>query len=233
MSVDGIQTTVMQTTVMQTAAIQKAAGQPTTKSDCASRPAPDPIESVTLRRATEADAAALALVGAATFLEAFTWMLPGADIVVHCAQHHTAAAYDHYLAQPATRITLAVTGADVPVGYAMLTAPELPSFNVLPADIELKRIYLFSRFRSAPVLAPDGIRLPGPALPGLRPAQALMNAAIADAIALQRTRLLLGTHAGNLRAIAFYRRNGFVEAGTRTFQVGGQTCCDLIFSKQL
>lgn len=182
----------------------------------------DAVETVTLRRATSADAPALALVGAATFLEAFTWMLPGADIVAHAAKNHTPAAYAEYFSKPDTRITLAVAGEDAPVGYAMLTAPELPSFDVQPTDIELKRIYLFSRFRRAPV---SGSKL--------RTGHALMEAAIADALALGRTRLLLGTHAGNLRAIAFYRRNGFVEAGTRTFQVGTQVCSDLIFSKTL
>ena len=48
-----------------------------------------------------------------------------------------------------------------------------------------------------------------------------------------RRRMLLGTNAGNVRAIAFYRRNGFVEAGTRTFVVGMQQCCDAIFGKVL
>ncbi|WP_223295423.1 GNAT family N-acetyltransferase [Granulicella mallensis] len=186
---------------------------------------PPTVEPVTLRRATAADAAALALVGAATFLEAFTWMLPGADIVAHCAKNHTPEAYAAYLAKPDTRITMAVAGADVPVGYTMLTAPELPSFDVLPTDIELKRIYLFSRFRSSAT--------PVAGHPGVRTAQALMDAAIADALALGRTRLLLGTHAGNERAIGFYRRNGFNEAGTRTFTVGTQVCCDLIFALDL
>jgi GNAT superfamily N-acetyltransferase len=188
---------------------------------------PGALEPVTLRRATSADAEALALVGAATFLEAFTWMLPGADIVAHCAKNHTAAAYRAYFAAPATRITLATAGDDAPVGYTLLCTPELPTFAVLPTDIELKRIYLFSRFRTAPVL--DA----GTPIPNLRPAQALLDAAIADSRALHRTRLLLGTHAGNLRAIAFYRRNGFAEAGTRTFQVGNQVCSDLIFAKIL
>jgi GNAT superfamily N-acetyltransferase len=195
------------------------------------------VEAVTLRRATARDAAALALVGAATFLEAFTWMLPGPDIVAHCARHHTPEAYTHYLQQPSTRITLAVTGPpagstgepDAPVGYAMICAPELPSFEVLPTDIELKRIYLFSRFRAAPVRLSSAAGISGEGT--LRPAQALLDAAIADALSLGRTRLLLGTHAGNLRAIAFYRRNGFVAAGTRTFQVGSQVCSDLIFAK--
>lgn len=203
---------------------------------CAPNPAPDTPETVTLRRATLADAPALALTGAATFLEAFTWMLPGADILAHTLKHHTADAYAHYLADPNTRITLAVTGSPVgfphepgsPVGYILLCTPELPTFNVLPTDIELKRIYLFSRFRSAPVL--DAHSNP---IPNLRPAQALMDAALADALALGATRLLLGTHAGNHRAIAFYHRNGFTQAGTRTFQVGNQQCCDLIFAKPL
>lgn len=187
-------------------------------------------EAVHLRPATNADAEALALVGAATFLEAFTWMLPGADIVAHCAKHHTPEAYRKHFAAPDTRVTLALVAGGAPVGYAMLTAPELPSFDVLPGDAELKRIYLLSRFRSlkTPVLDESGT-----AVAGLRVGQALLQASISEAEAMGRTRLLLGTHAGNERAIAFYERNGFAVAGTRTFQVGSQVCSDLIFAKPL
>lgn len=196
-------------------------------------PAEEPVqEAVKLRRATPDDAPALALVGAATFLEAFTWMLPGADILAHCAKNHSPDSYRAALAKPNTRITLAVTATGgAPVGYAMVTAPDLPSFAVQPGDIELKRIYLLSRFRSrryAPV-----IDLEGRAQPDIAAGQALMSAAIADAESMGFRRLLLGTHENNQRAIAFYRRNGFSEAGTRTFQVGSQCCCDLIFAKPL
>ncbi len=188
-------------------------------------------EAVRLRRAGELDAAALALVAAATFLEAFTWMLPGEDIVAHTTRQHTPEAFRHYLAQPDTRITLAeAVPGGAPVGYTMLTAPELPSFAVEPTDIELKRIYLFSRFRSAQTPVLDEAGQP---VAGLRAGQALMDAAIAGARAMGRTRLLLGTHAGNEQAIRFYRRNGFAEAGTRSFQVGSQVCCDLIFARPL
>ena len=189
--------------------------------------APEPVR---LRPATPADAPALALVGAATFLEAFTWMLPGEDIIAFCAAQHTPELYARYLALPSTRITLATTGIDAPVGYAMVTAPDLPSFHVQPGDAELKRIYLFSRFRSdtTPVLAPTGAPSPG-----LRAGQALLDAAIASARTLGATRLLLGTHAGNERAIRFYRRNAFTDAGTRTFNVGRQQCCDLILARAL
>lgn len=197
---------------------------------------PPLTEAVSLRSATAADAAELALVGAATFLEAFTWMLPGADILAHCVKHHTREAYEHYLAEPRTRVTLAecVPGG-APVGYAMLTAPELPTFAVQPSDIELKRIYLLSRFRSAstPVMRLDPRSRELVPIAGLRAGQALMDAAIEDARRMGQTRMLLGTHAGNRQAIGFYRRNGFAESGTRTFQVGSQLCCDLIFARPL
>jgi GNAT superfamily N-acetyltransferase len=185
--------------------------------------APTLLEPVTLRPATLADARALALVGAATFLEAFTWMLPGADIVAHCARVHIPEVYAAYLTDPCTRATLATAGEDAPVGYTLLCTPELPSFAVLASDIELKRIYLLSRFRGSPVVGH----------PGQSPALVLLNTVMADARALGRTRLLLGTHAGNQRAIGFYRRNGFAEAGERSFQVGSQLCKDLIFAKEL
>jgi ribosomal protein S18 acetylase RimI-like enzyme len=191
-----------------------------------------PLEPVKLRHATPDDADALALVGAATFLEAYTWMIPGADIIAHCAKNHTADAYRAALAQPNTCITLAVTATgESPVGYAMLTDPDIRNFPVQPGDIELKRIYLFSRFRSrryAPVLDAAG----HPQL-DLSAGQALMNAAIADAQSMNCKRLLLGTNENNQRAVAFYRRNGFTEAGTRSFQVGSQCCCDLIFARAL
>jgi ribosomal protein S18 acetylase RimI-like enzyme len=190
------------------------------------------VEPVRLRRATLDDAPALALVGSATFLEAFTWMLPGADIIAHCAKNHTAEAYRAALAQPRTRITLAETAASgAPVGYAMLAVPDLPSFDVQPGDIELKRIYLLSRFRSrhtAPVL-----NSAGQPIPNLSAGQALMNAAIADAQSMGCHRLLLGTNADNQRAISFYRRNDFADAGKRTFQVGSQCCCDLIMARPI
>lgn len=186
---------------------------------------PDDPELITLRPATAADAAGLALVGAATFLEAFTWMIPGADIIAHCARHHTPESYAHYLALPTTRITLATTGIDAPIGFAMVTAPDLPTLELLPTDVELKRIYLFSRFRTGAT--------PVVGQPGIRAGHALMNAAVDSARELGATRLLLGVNAGNERALNFYRRNGFEVVGTRTFQVGSQTCSDLLFARSV
>lgn len=181
---------------------------------------PEDANEVTLRLAVPADAAALALVGGATFLEAFTWMLPGTDIVAFCATQHTEALYAKYLARETTRVTLAEVGVGVPVGYAMVVAPDLPSVELQAGDFELKRFYLLSKFRAVMVGS-------------VRASQALMDAAMKDALALGGKRLLLGVNAGNEPALKFYARNGFETVGERTFQVGAQTCTDLILGKVL
>jgi len=183
------------------------------------------VEPITLRLATVEDAAALALVSQATFLEAYTWMLPGADILAHCTKNLTAESYAKYLALPTTRIVLATVGLGAPVGYVMLSKPDLPDIEIGEGDTELKRIYLFSRFRSS--------KTPVVGHPGVRTGQALMDAAVEQARAMGCKRVLLGTNDGNERAIAFYQRNGFKVVGTRTFQVGSKTCSDLIFGKEL
>ncbi len=160
-------------------------------------------DTVALREGTAADAPTLALIGAATFLEAFAGIVPGDAILAHCAKNHNAAAYISYFGQPETRAWLAeVSPGAAPIGYAMLTAPDFPAGLAQPGDLELRRIYLFSRFHGGGT----GQKMIGVAIEGARRQNA--------------KRLLLGVHPGNRRALAFYRRNGFVQIGTRTFHVG-------------
>jgi len=101
-----------------------------------------------------------------------------------------------------------------PVGYAALTPPDLP----VPTggkDVELKRIYLLNRFHGTGL----GARLMGTAIEG--------------AASQGFTRMLLGVFGGNSRAIAFYARQGYVEAGVRKFRVGANEYDDLVLAKSL
>lgn len=168
-----------------------------------------------IRRAALEDAEALAQIGAATFLETYTEIIEGADMVAHCARQHSRAVYEHYIADAACSVWLAEYAATAaPVGYAVNCPPDLP---VAPeaGDVELKRIYAFSRFHGAGI--------------GLR----LMEAAIADARARGAPRLLLGTYQDNHRAIAFYRKHGFDLIGTRQFQVGDKLFDDIVLAARL
>lgn len=174
------------------------------------------LDEITLRRAYLDDATALALVGAATFLETFAGVLDAEAILGHCARQHSIEAHAKYLSQPTTRAWLAeMREGAAPVGYAVLTEPDLPLNSLTPEDIELKRIYLFSRFH------------------GTGTGKRLFDQAVSEARAMGRRRLLLGVYAENHRGLAFYRKNGFETVGTRTFQVGNRLCDDLVLARPL
>ncbi len=171
---------------------------------------------IVLRRAGMEDAAMLALVGAATFLDGFACVLPGEAMVAHAARHHVPEVYARYLEKPEIAAWLAVArNGGAPVGYAMLTPPELPTETIEEGDLELKRIYALSRFHGSGV------------------GQRLMTTALAEARARGARRVTLGVYAGNARALRFYERNGFRQIGTRQFTVGSLLCDDFVLGRLL
>ncbi|MET0293088.1 MAG: GNAT family N-acetyltransferase [Steroidobacteraceae bacterium] len=162
-----------------------------------------------VRRAGPADAAALSLIGQATFLESFAGLHTGRDILAHCERNHSVATYAGWLADERyDQWLLEAQPGDAPVGYAVLSPSELAMDESRPDDLELKRIYL------------------------LQPAQGrgygrlLMQAAIDRARERGSRRLVLGVWSINREALAFYARLGFVKAGSRTFRIGAQDCED-------
>lgn len=163
-----------------------------------------------LREAGPADAGALALVGAATFLESFAGILDGAAIEAHCARAHSPAAYRNAL-DGGGRAWLAeakVHGA--PIGYALAAPPDLPGAR--GGDVELKRIYSLSRWHGSGLGA------------------ALLDAVIAAYPGAPR--LILGVYALNARAIALYRKHGFEPVATRRFDVGGTMYEDAVLARE-
>ncbi len=162
---------------------------------------------VRVRAATPVDVPALSLIATATFLETFAGILPGNAIVAHCAAAYDPAA----LAAKLGTSFLAEAPRGAPVGFAQVMAPDLP--GALEGDVELKRIYLLSRFH------------------GTGAGAALLSAAIGAAAGHRR--LLLGVYAHNGRAIAFYRKNGFELIGERRFDVGGQLFDDVVLARPL
>lgn len=167
-----------------------------------------------LRRASADDAAILSLVAGATFLEAFAGVLDGADIVAHVARNSSADAFLRYMSQGAVATVAEAAQGAAPLGYTLLTAPDLP-VEPRAGDVELKRIY---------ALAPTHGQGLGPAL---------MQQAVEDARAARQRRLLLGVYGGNVRAHRFYTKQGFSVIGERRFLVGATWHDDLVFGRDL
>jgi ribosomal protein S18 acetylase RimI-like enzyme len=174
-----------------------------------------PPSLLALRLADATDADALALVGAATFLESYAHLLPASDILAHIARQHAAPVYRKYLEDRACRCWIVEhLPGKAPVGYLVATPPDLPLAGIDPAlDWEIRRIYLLHRFQG------QGL--------GRR----LMEAALAEARAIGRQRVLLGVYSRNGAALRFYERLGFSRCGTRTFRVGHNDYHDYILER--
>lgn len=169
-----------------------------------------------IRTAQAGDEAALALLGQASFLEAFAGTLRARDILEHCAHKHAVEVYRDWLADADCDVWIAEAreGA-APVGYLVMcppTAEGLPLEDLDAQDAEIRRIYLLHRFQGSGLGA------------------ALMHCARERAMQRAARRLVLGVYAGNHAAIAFYQAQGFRTVGRRSFRVGETDCEDLILA---
>lgn len=167
-----------------------------------------------IKEAGRRDLFALSVIGSATFLDAFSDILAGENILGHIRRQHSLEAYERYLENGAKAWLAINQNTGAVIGYALNTEPDLP-VEVAPGDVELKRIYLLRAYYGCGV------------------GEALLAAAKADAKRNGAGRLLLGVYEGNERALGFYKRTGFIDIGTRQFQVGDGVYSDRLLALDL
>ena len=101
-----------------------------------------------VRRCIAGDEFALSLVGRAAFLEAFAGEISGRDILAHCEHQHAREKYAAWLSDARSAAWIAeVEPGGAPVGYLVVTTPDLPLDDIAPSDLEVKRVYLLHRFQ--------------------------------------------------------------------------------------
>ena len=174
---------------------------------------------VSIRRATPADAPALASVAAATFALACPPGTTQANIALFIETSLSEHSFERYLASPAHRLWLAEEDGQ-PVGYAMAvhgepTDPDIQAAVVARPTVELSKIYVREAHHGTGV------------------AQALMDVAITEAANSGAESVWLGVNQQNVRANRFYEKQGFVLRGTRFFQVGDSTEADYVRERPL
>lgn len=156
---------------------------------------------VQFRDATADDAAALASFWRACFCTTFAHLYRPDDLDAFLAASYSPAQqYAEILASDA-RHRLAMRDGAI-VGACQIGKLGLPIDPGPASALELKRLYMDSSVH------------------GRGPAQALMDWAIASAVARGATRLYLGVWRDNHRAHRFYARNGFRKVGEYQFPVG-------------
>lgn len=164
-----------------------------------------------IRRAESGDVDRLALIGGATFLDTFAGVLGGSSIVQHCRVNHSSEYYAKSLFSGCRAFLAEVEPDGAPVGFALLGPSELPETS--EQDLELKRIYLLSRFQ------------------GRGCGSALLDQALEVASGYRR--LVLGVFSGNAKAQRFYVRHGFRQIAKRKFNVGGVSYDDDVFAREM
>jgi ribosomal protein S18 acetylase RimI-like enzyme len=165
-----------------------------------------------LRRASPADAAALAALAERTFRATYGAKNLPENVERHCATHFGPAIQRAEL-EDAARETWVADAGDRLAGYAQLKLGGPPVAVAAARPIEILRFYL-------------DVDQHGRGL-----AYRMMDHVLARAAALGRDLVWLGVWEKNPRAIAFYERVGFRAIGEQVFVVGDDAQRDLVLCR--
>ena len=156
-----------------------------------------------IRRATAEDAAALAELGATTFIESFGQLYVPSDLQAFLEESHSVEAYEKALANRDYALWIAIRDGRA-IGYAQAGPCGLPHADAKPGDGELKRLYLLKSEQNGGV------------------GRALFDQALAWLERDGTRTLWISVWSENLGAQRFYGRYGFEYAGEYAFIVGEQ-----------
>lgn len=168
----------------------------------------------TVRRAGPEDAAALTILGPATFLEAFGRAFSKGFIEERMGVIYGFGRLREDLADPRQSWFLAEAAGEA-VGFLALGEGSPPGCVVEAAPLELSRLYVREAWH------------------GRGPAFALMDAGLEDARRRRARSLWLQAWEQNPRALAFYRAHGFREAGRTVVTFGGEPLPHLVLTRRL
>ena len=170
---------------------------------------------VVIRRGSVSDAAALAAFAARTFAEAFGDETGASDLRAHLAATYRPDLQARELADPTVITLLALQDARM-VAYAQVRLnPMAPGCVTLPAAVEVQRFYAAR------------------AVHGTGLTTRLLRHALDAARELGGRYAWLGVWERNARAMAFYRKAGFVEIGFTQYVVGSDRQTDRVFLASL
>lgn len=168
------------------------------------------MSNVAIRRATLADAPALAALAARTFADTFGADNRPEDLAAHLASAYGVAQQSAEIEDPDV-VSLLAFADDAPIGYAQVRRKPAPACVTVERPVELHRFYLVRSAHGSGAAAP------------------LMQASRAAAKSLGGRHLWLGVWERNPRAVAFYVKSGFARVGSHVFVVGRDRQTDWVF----
>jgi diamine N-acetyltransferase len=167
-----------------------------------------------IRRGVAEDAPVLAALARDTFFQTFASTNDAADMALHLDRAYGVPQQTTELTDPSVTTLLLDEGGKT-VAYAQLRTGHVPECVSGSAPIELWRFYVQSAWHGRGI------------------AQALMERVVAEAIATEAKSLWLGVWEHNHRALAFYRKCGFVDVGDHVFLFGTDPQTDRVLVRPL
>jgi GNAT superfamily N-acetyltransferase len=169
---------------------------------------------VKIRYATSTDNTLLAKLGAQTFYETFAVDNTPEDMTAYLAASFSPARQAAELADPASTFLIAESN-DATVGYARLKVGQPAPGVTGIKSIEIVRLYARKDWLGRGVGAQ------------------LMQACLEEAVKQDCDTVWLDVWEQNVQARTFYRKWGFVEVGTRLFQLGSDLQHDLLLQRSV
>jgi ribosomal protein S18 acetylase RimI-like enzyme len=165
-----------------------------------------------IRKASRRDAGPLSRLAETTFRSTFGAVNTGEDMDLHCRTSYGEAIQSGEIADP-HMLTLLCEGDEGLAGFAQLRWGDAPDCVLAQSPGEIRRLYVADAWHG------KGI------------AQELMHACIEEMEARGSDVIWLGVWEHNLRAIAFYRKFGFVEIGEHVFPLGSDPQRDIVMAR--
>lgn len=167
-----------------------------------------------IRRASPADAAALANLGRRIFAATFAADNRPEDMATYLDATYGPEQQEREIADPAL-VYYVVEADDQLAGYALLRSGTCPSAVVTPRPLEIVRFYVDTPWHGSGV------------------AQILMDRCVSEGRERGATALWLGVWERNARAIRFYEKAGFRDVGAQSFLLGSDVQTDRVMVRSL
>jgi ribosomal protein S18 acetylase RimI-like enzyme len=167
-----------------------------------------------VRKAHGCDAKKLSELAEATFKATFGALNTAEHMELHCQTSYGEQIQAAEIADPGM-VTLVSEDKGRLIAYAQLRWGEAPDCVSAQSPGEIQRLYVVEDWHGKGV------------------AQELMKACISEIKEIGSDALWLGVWERNPRAIAFYKKFGFVEAGEHTFPLGGDPQRDIVMARSV
>jgi diamine N-acetyltransferase len=167
---------------------------------------------IIVTRATPNDIKTLQLTGRETFLETFAEGNSEADMQKYLDESFSEERINRELHNPGSQFFIARENGNA-VGYLKLNTGEAQTELQDTNALEIERIYVKAAYH------------------GKKVGQLLYDIALEVARAERKSYIWLGVWEHNLRAVNFYKKNGFVEFGQHIFRLGDDEQTDIMMKK--